>query len=74
MTTADQSVADLWRRVMSTSFWPMAAIIKPIATGSDGSGLEIAGPALSIGGGVGVGLRKEDTDLKAKFDAAIKVR
>ena len=32
----------------------------------------IAGPDLTYGGGVGIGLRKEDQDLKSQFNKAIK--
>ncbi len=69
-TTADQSIADLAAGNVDVVLAD-GGYIKPIAS-SDGSGLEVVGPALSIGGGIGVGLRKEDTDLKAKFDAVIK--
>jgi polar amino acid transport system substrate-binding protein len=36
------------------------------------SDLMIVGPPVSLGGGVGMGLRESDTELKAKFDAAIQ--
>jgi octopine/nopaline transport system substrate-binding protein len=41
----------------------------------DGKAMEIVGPAFSggiLGRGVALGIRKEDTDIKAAFDAAIK--
>src|SRR5690606_29604761 len=36
-----------------------------------GDGLEIVGENVLLGEGIGIGLRKSDTELKAKFDAAI---
>ncbi|MCB5411906.1 transporter substrate-binding domain-containing protein [Pseudogemmobacter faecipullorum] len=37
-----------------------------------GDGLEIVGEDVLLGGGIGIGLRKSDTELKAKFDKAIQ--
>ncbi|MBJ2150732.1 transporter substrate-binding domain-containing protein [Paracoccus sp. IB05] len=37
-----------------------------------GDGLEIIGDDVLLGDGIGIGLRKSDTELKAKFDAAIQ--
>ncbi|NPD16212.1 transporter substrate-binding domain-containing protein [Xinfangfangia sp. D13-10-4-6] len=37
-----------------------------------GDGLEIFGEDVLLGDGIGIGLRKSDTELKAKFDAAIQ--
>ena len=36
------------------------------------SGLRVVGDPVSLGGGVGMGLRESDTALRAKFDAAIQ--
>lgn len=36
------------------------------------TGLVWAGEDVPLGGGIGIGLRKSDTELKAKFDAAIQ--
>ena len=36
-----------------------------------GGELVFTGPSVQLGGGVGMGLRESDTELKAKFDAAI---
>ena len=37
-----------------------------------GDGLEIVGDNVLLGEGIGIGLRQSDTELKAKFDAAIQ--
>lgn len=37
-----------------------------------GDGLDIVGEDVLLGNGIGIGLRKSDTELKAKFDAAIE--
>ena len=44
--------------------------LQEIVVGSSGA-LELTGPELEIGGGVGAGLRQADTDLIAKFDEAL---
>ena len=36
-----------------------------------GGELVFVGDKVQIGGGIGIGIRKSDTELKAKFDAAI---
>ncbi len=41
------------------------------AVEEDGSDLVFAGDNVQLGGGVGMGLRESDTELKAKFNAAI---
>ncbi|WP_425098864.1 transporter substrate-binding domain-containing protein [Tropicibacter sp. S64] len=46
------------------------AYLDPIAAENDD--LEFTGENVLIGGGVGMGLRKSDTELKDKFDAAIQ--
>ncbi len=38
---------------------------------TDGGEIIWAGEDVPLGGGIGIGLRKSDTELKAKFDAAI---
>lgn len=45
------------------------AYLLPLAEADDG--LMIVGDDVVIGGGIGLGIRKSDTELKAKFDAAI---
>jgi len=47
------------------------AYLDPIVADSGGE-LVIAGDSVLIGGGVGMGVRESDTELKAKFDAAIQ--
>ncbi len=44
--------------------------LKPIVDASGGE-LVFVGDRVPLGGGVGMGLRESDTELKAKFDAAI---
>jgi len=38
---------------------------------ASGGEMVFAGDDVQLGGGVGMGLRESDTELKAKFDAAI---
>jgi polar amino acid transport system substrate-binding protein len=45
--------------------------LAPIVAESNGE-LVWAGEAVQLGGGVGMGLRESDTELKSKFDAAIQ--
>ncbi len=44
--------------------------MKGVIEASNGA-LVFVGDGVRIGGGVGIGLRKQDTDLGAKFNAAI---
>ena len=44
----------------------------PIAGDSGGALVMLDGQDVALGGGIGVGLRQSDTELKAKFDAAIQ--
>lgn len=67
--TADQAMADLAAGNLDIVFAD-GGYLKPIVSASD-NGLEFVGPGVSIGGGIGLGFRKEDADLRAKFDAAI---
>lgn len=46
------------------------AFLDDIVKQSNGE-LEITGPDVAIGGGIGIGVRESDGDLKAKLDAAI---
>jgi polar amino acid transport system substrate-binding protein len=48
-----------------------SAFLKPYVDESGGD-LVFVGPKVQIGGGVGMGFRESDSDLKAKFDAAIE--
>lgn len=68
--TADQSIADLSAGNVDVVLAD-GGYLEPIVAASGGA-LEIAGPEVMIGGGVGAGLRKDDTELKAKFDKVIE--
>ncbi|MBQ0751312.1 MAG: transporter substrate-binding domain-containing protein [Roseovarius sp.] len=46
------------------------AFLLPVA--EEDAGLELLEEMVMIGGGIGLGLRESDTELKAKFDAAIQ--
>lgn len=67
--TADQAVADLNAGNIDMMLLDRP-YLEPIANGSGGA-LKIDGPAIPIGGGVGVGLRKSDDDLEAGFNSAL---
>ncbi len=67
--TADQAIADLTAGNVDVVFAD-GGYIKPLVAADDT--LAIVGPAISVGGGIGIGLRKEDTDLKDKFNAVIE--
>lgn len=67
--TADQSIADLSAGNVDVVLAD-GGYLKPIVEGSGGA-LVFVGEGASIGGGVGAGMRKEDAELKTKFDAAI---
>lgn len=47
-----------------------SAYLEPIA--AEDPGLELVGDPVLIGGGVGMGIRESDTELKEKFNAAIQ--
>lgn len=67
--TADQSMADLAAGNVDTVFADGGYVI-PIAAASSGV-MEVVGPDVMIGAGIGTGLRKEDDELQAMFDDAI---
>jgi len=67
--TADQNMADLMAGNIDTILAD-GAYLEPIVTAANGA-IEFVGEDVLIGGGVGAGLRKEDTELKAKLDEAI---
>lgn len=69
-TTADQAVADLSAGNLDAIFAD-GAYVDPIVTASSGA-IDYTGPDIMIGEGMAIGLRKEDTDLTAKLDAAIE--
>ena len=67
--TADQSIADLSAGNVDVVLAD-GGYLSPIVDGSNGA-LKLDGPSIMIGGGVGLGLRKEDDELEAKLNAAI---
>ncbi len=68
-STADQAMADLAAGNLDTILAD-GAYLEPVIAASNGA-LEFVGEDVMIGGGVGAGIRKEDTDLKAKVDDAL---
>lgn len=67
--TADQALADLNAGNVDVILAD-GSYISEIVAGSGGA-LEVAGPDVVIGGGIGIGLRKADDEIEAKFNAAI---
>ena len=67
--TADQALADLNAGNVDIILADGSYLAEVVA-GSSGA-LELVGPDVIIGGGVGVGLRKADDELQQKFDTAI---
>ena len=68
-TTADQAMADLAAGNLDTILAD-GAYLEPVVTASNGA-IEFVGEDVMIGNGVGAGIRKEDTDLKAKVNEAL---
>ena len=67
--TPDQSVADL----MAGNIDLLLAdgeYLSPVVEGSAGK-LALVGPGVELGGGVGIGMRKDDKDLQTKLTAAL---
>ncbi len=67
--TFDQSVADLAAGnldILLADGDPLNPVIE-----ASGGALTFVGEGVRIGGGVGIGMRKKDADLAAKFNAAI---
>lgn len=67
--TYDETVAAVRNGEADAVFADKDALVPAVE--EDGSDLVFAGADVQLGGGVGMGLRESDTDLKAKFDAAI---
>jgi len=67
--TADQAMADLAAGNLDTILAD-GAYLEPVVTASGGA-LEFVGEDIMIGNGVGAGLRKDEAELKAQFDAAL---
>ena len=68
--TPDQSVADL----MAGNIDILLAdgeFLSPVVDGSAGK-LAFVGPGVEIGGGVGIGMRKDDKELQEKLAAALE--
>ena len=66
--TADQAMADLLAGNLDVILAD-GAYLEPIVAGN--SAIELVGPEVLIGGGVGIGLRKQDDDLEGKLNSAI---
>lgn len=67
--TPDQSVADLAAGNIDLLLAD-GDYLGPVIEGSGGA-MELVGPGVSIGGGVGMGMRKDATELKAKMAEAL---
>lgn len=68
-TTADQNMADLMAGNIDTILAD-GAYLEPVVAASNGA-IEFVGEDILIGGGVGAGLRKDETELKTKVDDAL---
>jgi len=68
--TPDQSVADLMAGNIDLLFAD-GDFLSPVADASGGK-VEFAGPGVSLGGGVGMGMRKDDQELQQKMAAALE--
>jgi polar amino acid transport system substrate-binding protein len=67
--TPDETVAAV-RNGEADAVFGDTEFLAPIAAESNGE-LVLLPEAVALGGGIGMGLRKSDTDLKGKMDAAI---
>jgi polar amino acid transport system substrate-binding protein len=67
--TADQALADLNAGNVDVILAD-GSYLAEIVSGSGGA-LEFVGPEVLIGGGVGIGLRKDDDELEQKFNTVI---
>ncbi len=68
--TADQSVADLVAGNIDLLLAD-GGFLEPVIEASGGD-LGFTGPGVMIGGGVGIGMRKEDSDLQAAMAGALE--
>jgi len=66
----DQSVADLAAGNIDLLLAD-GSFLEPIIKASKGA-MEIVGPGYDIGGGIGIGMRKADSELAGKMNAAIE--
>lgn len=67
--TPDQALADLNAGNLDAILADKSYLAETVA-GSNGA-LELTGPDIAIGGGVGIGMRQADTELLGKFDEAL---
>ena len=67
--TPDQALADLNAGNLDAILADKSYLQETVA--GSGGALELTGPELAIGGGVGAGLRQADTELLTKFDDAL---
>ncbi len=67
--TPDQALADLQAGNIDAILAEKSYLTETVA-GSAGA-LVLAGPEIAIGDGIAIGMRKADTDLRAKFDEAL---
>jgi polar amino acid transport system substrate-binding protein len=67
--TPDETIAAV-RNGQADAVFADKDFLKPIVAESGGA-LMFVGEDVQLGGGVGMGLRQSDTELRAKFDAAI---
>ncbi|MGV8831170.1 MAG: transporter substrate-binding domain-containing protein [Devosia sp.] len=67
--TADQAMADLGAGNLDTILAD-GAYLEPVVAASNGA-FEFVGSDVMIGNGVGAGLRKDEAELKGKFDDAL---
>ena len=67
--TADQAMADLGAGNLDTILAD-GAYLEPVVAASNGA-FEFVGEDVMIGNGVGAGLRKDEAELKTKFDDAL---
>lgn len=73
--TVEQHDLDLAAGRLDAVFAGATQIIGTLEKPEFQTGYALAGPSLTggvLGGGIGIGLRKDDTELKAKFNEAIK--
>lgn len=68
-TTADQAMADLAAGNLDTIIAD-GPYLEPVVTASGGA-IEFVGEDVMIGDGFGAGIRKDEAELKAKFDEAL---
>ena len=67
--TADQNMADLMAGNIDTILAD-GSYLEQVVTASGGA-IEFVGEDILVGGGVGAGLRKDDTELKTRIDDAL---